>query len=109
MSYRITDEIVKKVRKALEDLEVLEAEKERIGWDVTFSMMPSQTGFKPAWLVAVSVPVGENHVLNMLPVDAHVPQEHVTLFVKNLYDRSQADADKVRAGGNGEGGRLLQG
>lgn len=102
--YRIADGITGRVLAAIDGLEILQAIKETIGYEVSPALTVKNGGMILAYMIAISLPVpgppppaDQDHVLYMHPLeDPHAPQEEVDQIVRELYRQAQEEADAVR-------------
>jgi hypothetical protein len=98
--YRISDSIIPRVEEAISGLEVLQAVRDAIGYEVTPALIARQGGLVLSYMIAVSLPVPGpegHHVLYMQPLeDPHAPQEVVSQVIRELYRQAQAEADGIR-------------
>lgn len=111
--YRISDGVTDRVLAAIDRLEVLQAIKDDIGYEVSPALLARQNGMILAFMIAIGLPVpgapsaaDQDHVLYMHPLeDPHASQEEVDRIVRELYRQAQEEADAIRArravGGNG--------
>jgi hypothetical protein len=103
MARRISDVVEERVKTAIEALDVLQAVKDSIEWDISPALIPAGRGeMALAYMVAISVrvpgSVEEDYVLQMKPLlDPHAPQADVTALVAELHGLCQAAADEIRA------------
>lgn len=102
MARRISDAIESCINRAVEALEIPQAVKESIEWEIAPALIPAGREMALAYMVAVSLPVPgsveEDYVLNMKPLrDPHADQAAVTALVTDLYVLCEQQADAIRA------------
>jgi hypothetical protein len=103
--YRISEGVTTRVLAAIEGLEVLQAIRDTIGWEVSPFLLMKPGGPILAYMIALGLPVpgaasaaDQDHVLYMHPLeDPHAPQEDVDQVVRELYRQAQEEADAIRA------------
>jgi hypothetical protein len=95
--YRISDSIVPRIEEAISGLEVLQAVRDAIGWEVTPALLARGNSLILSYMLAVSLPVPGpegDHVLYMRPLeDPYAPQEAVSQVIRELYRQCQEEAD----------------
>jgi hypothetical protein len=102
MARRISDAIENCINRAIEALEIPQAVKESIEWEVSPALIPVGREMSLAYMVAISIPVPgsveEDYVLQMKPLrDPHADQGVVTALVEELYGLCEQAADEIRA------------
>jgi hypothetical protein len=106
MARRISDAIENCVNRAVEALEIPQAVKESIEWEIAPALIPTGSlgarEMKLAYMVAISIPVSgsadEDYALQMKPLrDPYAGQAVVTALVTELYGLCQQAADEIRA------------
>ena len=101
MARRISSAVEKCVEAAIDSLEIPQAVKDSIEWDIAPALIPSGRELSLAYMVAVSIPVPgsveEDYVLHMKPqTDPHADQAAVTALVSELYGLCEQAADEIR-------------
>lgn len=102
MARRISSAVEKCIEAAINGLEVPQAVKDSIEWDIAPALIPAGREMALAYMVAVSIPVPgsveEDYVLQMKPLrDPHADQAIVTALVEELYGLCEKAADEIRA------------
>jgi hypothetical protein len=102
MARRISDAIESCINRAVEALEIPQAVKESIEWEISPALIPTGREMALAYMVAISIPVPgsveEDYVLQMKPLrDPHADQAAVTALVEELYGLCEKAADEIRA------------
>lgn len=102
MAKRLSDEVAAQVVAGIEVLEVPQAVKDSILWDVTPALAPAGRGeFSLVFMVAITLPIPDtedDYALEAAPLmEVPAPQDAVTTHVKILYSRAQAKADEIQA------------
>jgi hypothetical protein len=102
MARRVADVVEGRVKAAIEGLDIPQAVKESIEWEITPALFQKGREMTLAYMVAVCLPVPgsveDDYVLRMKPLeDAHSPQSAVTALVAELYGLCQEAADEIRA------------
>ena len=102
MARRVADVVEERVKAAIEALEIPQAAKDSIEWEITPALFQKGREMTLAYMVAVCLPVPgsveDDYVLRMKPLeDAHSPQAAVTALVADLYGLCGKAADEIRA------------
>lgn len=102
MARRISDAIETMIKDAVGGLEIPQAEKDSIEWEIAPALIPAGREMALAYMVAVSIPVPgsveEDYVLNMKPLrDPHADQAAVSALVTELHGLCAQQADAIRA------------
>jgi hypothetical protein len=102
--YRICEMVEHKIVHAIqEDLQVLRAIKEQIGYEIMPCLLPRGKAMPNlGFMIGISVPVAgtsDDFILHMSGLeDPHASQETVSGMVAELYAGAQAEADQMHAG-----------
>lgn len=102
MARRISDAIESCINRAVEALEIPQAVKESIEWEISPALIPTGRELSLAYMVAICLPVPgsveDDYVLQMKPLrDPHADQAAVTALVADLYGLCEKAADEIRA------------
>jgi hypothetical protein len=102
MARRISSAVEKCIEAAIDGLEIPQAVKDLIEWDIAPALIPDGREMALAYMVAISIPVPgsveEDYVLQMKPLrDPHADQGVVTSLVEELYGLCERAADEIRA------------
>lgn len=102
MARRIEDAVAVCIEAAIDSLEIPQAARDLIEWDIAPALIPAGREMSLAYMVAISIPVPgsveEDYVLQMKPLrDPHADQGVVTALVTELYGLCEQAADEIRA------------
>ena len=102
MTRRIADAVAARVVAAIDGLDISQADRNAVEWEIAPALIPVGREMALAYMVAVSIPVPgsaeEDYVLRMKPLkDPHAGQDAVAALVSELYALCQEAADQLRA------------
>jgi hypothetical protein len=102
MARRIEAAVAACIEAAIDGLEIPQAARDLIEWDIAPALVPDGRELSLAYMVAISIPVPgsveEDYVLQMRPLrDPHADQGVVTALVEELYGLCEKAADEIRA------------